>query len=56
MENRTYSDVEKNVLDDQEFTEGRKNYFLAGPICFDEKQVALVKSDSRSVSRTGPGG
>ena len=31
------------VLADQKLTEGRQNYFLAGPVCFDSQQLAALR-------------
>lgn len=43
MQKRKINEAEALVLRDQQITEGRKNYFLAGPVCFDEKQIAELR-------------
>lgn len=42
--NQSQPPVDNVVLRDQRFTEGRKNYFLVGPPCFDDAQIASLRA------------
>ena len=44
MQNEAQSPADNVVLRDQQFTKGRKNYFSVGPVCFDQEQIARLKT------------
>jgi PKHD-type hydroxylase len=44
MQNQEHSPGDSVVLRDRQFTEGRKNYFSVGPVCFDQEQLNKLKT------------
>jgi predicted 2-oxoglutarate/Fe(II)-dependent dioxygenase YbiX len=44
MQDQSQSPADNVILRDQRFTAGRKNYFLVGPVCFDDGQIVSLKT------------
>lgn len=44
MQNQGGFQTDNVVIRDLKLAEGRKNYFLVGPVCFDEEQIGRLKA------------